>query len=182
MKKGIIFLVVLLLAGGAFLYFGGDLSMGQGRLSLAGGTRCAVTLSAGSPSGTRTISSNDTILKFDISSLKKPCVARPNKGFVKVTISSNGSLNLGADGDTALLKTGAHLVADGLIYVKNADLAIMKFNAPSTGIRIAPGVTKQYEVRLSTVDLLTTSAGSDELITATARFGGAKVVGNTLVY
>jgi len=170
-----IFGLVLTLGVAFFFLNGADL---QGRFGTFKSP--VIALSDSSPSGARSVSSNDQVMIIDMKAIATDSYIAKGKTF-ELSFATDADFDALAHLDPVYLKQGATIIAEGLINKLSDSQAEASLELASP-ISIAAGDTETYSVTMNTSHVLSTTTGEDESLDITFEFLGKSILGNTLTY
>lgn len=132
-------------------------------------TKPSISLSPNSPSGSKTQAVFDNILAFDIAANQGGVV---QIGKIGVTLNSNANFDMKPV--KATLKQDFATVSTAEVNYTNASNAYISFPAQNGLFQIPAGNSSQFEVYLSTNDLLNINAGVDDPLTPSVNLGSSQ--------
>lgn len=172
----------LLIVLGATLYTSGaDL---QGRF-VGGGS---IALSSASPSGSRSVSASDDVFAFDVTATAvRPSVIQAEDVLSFKFSSTTGDIDPASGEDTRITLTDSSGNEVGHGYVVTYEAAGNPFYAYGTivmldGVTVAASDTETLTLTVDSAALLNESAGIDDYLDISMRYGTTTVTGNTLRY
>ena len=179
--------VIIVLIG---TYFVGNNEALQGRFSLKSlnsDTVPALSLSTGSPSGVHTVSSSDTVLKFNLTTPKTGGTTLAIGTQFHVEFTTENDIDTTSNGITVRLKNDGRTVGAGELEVsslaQNASETAHSWLELSEAVTIPAGSTEEFSVELDTGDMLAEDSGIDDPLYVDLTYYHQQAIdGNTLTY
>lgn len=139
-------------------------------------------LSPSSPSGSRSVSSSDDILAFDLTLPQKNELAVGSTFQVYFTtdndldpIGDGTTVTLSANGST--IGTGAFTLVDPAVPSEGSVLI-----TTTSGVKLKAGKTVTFTINTSSSAILAEDTGEDDEVVVSVEYNGKTVTGNTLKY
>ena len=139
-------------------------------------------LAAASPSGTRTVSSSDEVLLFDLTLPQKNVLAVGST--FQVYFMTDSDLDPLADGTVVSLKadgstigTGTFTLVDPTIPSEGSALI-----TTTSAVSLKAGKTMTFTVLADTATILAEDAGVDDNVSVSVEYNGKNITGNSLRY